>query len=58
MSGDVRYEGVRAMQMRGGTSKGLYLLADDLPADVAESHRLARLKAQFLYPLVQFLVRL
>ncbi|MGH3262487.1 MAG: 4-oxalomesaconate tautomerase [Trebonia sp.] len=25
----------RAMQMRGGTSKGLYFLADDLPADVA-----------------------
>jgi 4-oxalomesaconate tautomerase len=24
------------MQMRGGTSKGLYLLADDLPADVAQ----------------------
>ena len=32
MSGDVRYEGIRAMQMRGGTSKGLYFLADDLPA--------------------------
>jgi len=27
--------GVRAMQMRGGTSKGLYFLADDLPADPA-----------------------
>jgi hypothetical protein len=27
---------VRAMQMRGGTSKGLYFLADDLPADPAE----------------------
>ena len=24
------------MQMRGGTSKGLYFLADDLPADPAE----------------------
>jgi 4-oxalomesaconate tautomerase len=36
MSGDARYDGVRAMQMRGGTSKGLYFLADDLPADVAE----------------------
>ena len=35
MSGDVRYDGIRAMQMRGGTSKGLYFLADDLPADVA-----------------------
>ena len=33
--GDVRFDGVRAMQMRGGTSKGLYFLADDLPADVA-----------------------
>ena len=29
MSGDVRYDGIRAMQMRGGTSKGLYFLADD-----------------------------
>src|ERR1700721_2047163 len=29
-------DGVRAMQMRGGTSKGLYFLADDLPADAAE----------------------
>ena len=35
-TGDVRYDGVRAMQMRGGTSKGLYFLADDLPADPAE----------------------
>jgi len=35
MSGDVRYDGIRAMQMRGGTSKGLYFLADDLPADAA-----------------------
>ena len=33
---DVRYDGVRAMQMRGGTSKGLYFLAADLPADEAE----------------------
>jgi 4-oxalomesaconate tautomerase len=33
---DVRYDGIRAMQMRGGTSKGLYFLADDLPADSAE----------------------
>ena len=33
MSGDVRYDGIRAMQMRGGTSKGLYFLADDLPAE-------------------------
>ena len=36
MTGDVRYDGIRAMQMRGGTSKGLYFLADDLPADSAE----------------------
>jgi 4-oxalomesaconate tautomerase len=36
MSGDARYDGIRAMQMRGGTSKGLYFLADDLPADSAE----------------------
>jgi len=35
MTSDVRYDGVRAMQMRGGTSKGLYFLADDLPADTA-----------------------
>jgi 4-oxalomesaconate tautomerase len=35
MSGDVRYDGIRAMQMRGGTSKGLYFLAGDLPADPA-----------------------
>lgn len=28
-------EGLRAMWMRGGTSKGLYLLAEDLPADRA-----------------------
>jgi 4-oxalomesaconate tautomerase len=28
-------DGIRAMQMRGGTSKGLYFLADDLPADAA-----------------------
>jgi 4-oxalomesaconate tautomerase len=35
MSGDVRHDGIRAMQMRGGTSKGLYFLAGDLPADPA-----------------------
>lgn len=28
-------DGVRCALMRGGTSKGLYLLADDLPADAA-----------------------
>ena len=32
---DVRFDGIRAMQMRGGTSKGLYFLAEDLPADAA-----------------------
>ncbi len=36
MTGDVRYDGIRAMQMRGGTSKGLYFLAGDLPGDPAE----------------------
>jgi 4-oxalomesaconate tautomerase len=29
-------DGIRAMLMRGGTSKGLYFLAADLPADPAE----------------------
>jgi 4-oxalomesaconate tautomerase len=29
-------EGIRCMWMRGGTSKGGYFLADDLPADIAE----------------------
>jgi 4-oxalomesaconate tautomerase len=33
-------DGVRAMWMRGGTSKGGYFLADDLPADTAERDRL------------------
>ncbi len=33
-------DGVRAMVMRGGSSKGLYFLADDLPADEAERDRL------------------
>ena len=28
-------DGIRAMLMRGGTSKGLYFLKDDLPSDVA-----------------------
>src|ERR1700744_2009091 len=36
MTADARYDGIRAMQMRGGTSKGLYFLASDLPADPAE----------------------
>lgn len=34
--------GIRCMVMRGGTSKGLYFLADDLPADVAERDGLLR----------------
>lgn len=29
-------DGIRCMLMRGGTSKGAYFLADDLPADTAE----------------------
>ncbi|MFB4266645.1 PrpF domain-containing protein [Nonomuraea sp. GTA35] len=29
-------DGVRCMLMRGGTSKGAYFLADDLPGDPAE----------------------
>ena len=33
-------DGVRAMWMRGGTSKGGYFLTDDLPADIAERDRL------------------
>jgi 4-oxalomesaconate tautomerase len=33
---DIHIDGIRAMQMRGGTSKGLYFLAEDLPADPAE----------------------
>ena len=28
-------DGVRCMLMRGGTSKGAYFLAEDLPADLA-----------------------
>src|ERR1700689_21140 len=36
MTGDARYDGVRAMQMRGGTSKGPYFLADDPPAAAAD----------------------
>jgi len=34
--GDPGSEGVRCMLMRGGTSKGAYFLAGDLPADPAE----------------------
>ncbi|WP_323798252.1 4-oxalomesaconate tautomerase [Nisaea sp.] len=33
-------DGIRAMWMRGGTSKGGYFLASDLPADSAERDRL------------------
>ena len=33
-------EGIPAMLMRGGTSKGAYFLAEDLPADRAERDRL------------------
>jgi 4-oxalomesaconate tautomerase len=33
---DVTSEGVRCMLMRGGTSKGAYFLAEDLPADPRE----------------------
>ena len=33
-------EGVRVMWMRGGTSKGAYLLAEDVPADPAERDRM------------------
>ena len=29
-------DGIRCMWMRGGTSKGGYFLAEDLPADIAE----------------------
>lgn len=32
-------DGVRCMWMRGGTSKGGYFLAEDLPADIAERDR-------------------
>ena len=31
---------IKVMQMRGGTSKGVYLLADDMPTDIAERDRL------------------
>lgn len=33
-------DGIRCMLMRGGTSKGAYFLADDLPADSAERNAL------------------
>jgi len=35
MTAGPRHDGIRAMQLRGGTSKGLYFLAGDLPADPA-----------------------
>jgi 4-oxalomesaconate tautomerase len=37
---DYSRAGIRAMLMRGGTSKGAYFLAGDLPADVAERDEL------------------
>jgi 4-oxalomesaconate tautomerase len=43
MDGADRHEaGVPCMLMRGGTSKGLYLLRDDLPCDTAERDELLR----------------
>ena len=38
MSDVVSADGVRCMWMRGGTSKGGYFLADDLPAGTAERY--------------------
>jgi 4-oxalomesaconate tautomerase len=35
-SGDATSDGIRCMLMRGGTSKGAYFLAQDLPADRGE----------------------
>jgi 4-oxalomesaconate tautomerase len=35
-SEDIGRDGIRCMLMRGGTSKGAYFLADDLPREVAE----------------------
>jgi 4-oxalomesaconate tautomerase len=32
----ITIDGIRCMMMRGGTSKGAYFLAEDLPADIAE----------------------
>ena len=34
--------GIRCMLMRGGTSKGAYFLADDLPAEPAERDDMLR----------------
>src|SRR5215475_15592822 len=36
VSGDVSGDGIRCMLMRGGTSKGAYFLAEDLPAGPSE----------------------
>src|SRR5215813_6687161 len=36
VSGDVSGGGIRCMLMRGGTSKGAYFLAEDLPAGPSE----------------------
>lgn len=40
MSTSHRQRGVRCMMMRGGTSKGAYFLAEDLPSDVAARDRI------------------
>ena len=36
MASDPVRDGIRCMLMRGGTSKGAYFIADDLPSDPAE----------------------
>src|SRR5690606_18913875 len=36
MRADTGQDGIRCMLMRGGTSKGAYFLADDVPSDRAE----------------------
>ncbi len=38
-AGDIFEEGARCMWMRGGTSKGGYFLAEDLPSDIAARDR-------------------
>lgn len=40
MSAPNRQRGIRCMMMRGGTSKGAYFLAEDLPSDVAARDRI------------------
>jgi 2-methylaconitate cis-trans-isomerase PrpF len=39
---DPATDGIRCLWMRGGTSKGAYFLADDLPDDPAGTLRTAR----------------